>query len=68
MTEAIHVALQKKDLLPHKHMLDTGYLDAELRLTSQQQDGVELVGPTRLAYHWQARNGQGFATTNFSVN
>jgi transposase len=68
VTEQIHVALQKKDLLPNKHIVDTGYLDAELLLSSQQQYGVELVGPTRPDYHWQARNGQGFAAANFSVD
>ena len=34
VTAQIHTALQAKDLLPHRHIVDTGYLDAELLVTS----------------------------------
>lgn len=68
VTEQIHAALQAKDLLPDKHIVDTGYLDAELLVTSQQQYGIDLVGPTRLDYRWQAKEGQGFAAVNFFVD
>ncbi len=45
-----------------------GYLDAELLVTSQQQYGIDLVGPTRLDYRWQAKEGKGFAAVNFAVD
>ena len=69
MTTPIHAALQAKDLLPGDHLVDTGYLDAELLVTSQQSFGVNLVGPTRLDTGWQTRQEEGgFAAENFKVD
>jgi transposase len=68
MTPVIHEGLQAKGLLPGKHLADTGYVDAELFVQSRQQYQVDLVGPTRADYHWQARAGQGFAADNFRVD
>ncbi|MEO0935999.1 MAG: transposase, partial [Cyanobacteria bacterium J06641_2] len=67
-TPAIHESLKSQDLLPSQHIVDTGYLDAELLAITEQQYGVELIGPTRNDYHWQSREGKGFAAANFSVN
>ena len=36
VTAQLHAALQEKDLLPSRHIVDTGYLDAELLATSQR--------------------------------
>lgn len=41
VTEAIHTSLATRNLLPNKHIVDTGYLDAELLVTSQTQHQVE---------------------------
>lgn len=59
-TPKIHTALQQRDLLPGMHIVDTGFLDADLLVRSQERYGVDLLGPTRLDYHWQARAGAGF--------
>lgn len=67
-TQPIHEALKSKDLLPSQHIVDTGYLDAELLATTKQQYDVELIGPTRNDYHWQSKEGKGFAAANFSVD
>jgi transposase len=50
----LHAALQEKVLLPSRHMVDTGYRDAELPATSRRDYGVELWGPTRQDVRWQA--------------
>jgi transposase len=68
LTPEIHQALKEKDLLPERHIVDTGYLDAELLVDSQQQFGVDLIGPTRPDYKWQAREGTGFAAEHFHIN
>lgn len=68
VTPVIHHALQEKGLLPATHLVDTGYLDAELLVTSQRDYHVDLLGPTRSDYHWQARAGQGFAVHNFQLD
>lgn len=68
VTPSIHRALQKKDLLPHPHIVDTGYLDAALLVASQRDFGVELLGPPRPDVKWQAQAAQGFAAENFSID
>jgi transposase len=68
VTERIHTSLAKHNLLPSKHIVDTGYLDADLLVSSQTQYQVELLGPTRLNYRWQAKAGKGFAADNFVVD
>jgi transposase len=68
LTATIHAALAGKQLLPDEHLVDTGYVDAELLVASQQDYGVDLVGPTRPDVKWQARAGQGFAAADFRVD
>jgi transposase len=64
----IHAALKTKDLLPLTHIADTNYLDAELFTASQQDYGVDLLGPTRQDNKWQAQAKQGFAAQDFKVD
>ncbi len=64
----IHEALAERDLLPDVHIVDTGYVDAEELVSSRQQHGVDLFGPTREDDHWQAREGTGFAAEQFVVD
>ena len=68
VTSAIHEALQAKQLRPSLHIVDTGYLDAALLVTSQQEHGVELLGPTRPDYKWQAQAGQGFDASHLTID
>jgi transposase len=68
LTPAIHEALEDKQLLPAEHLLDTGYLDAELFATIPQAYGVDLIGPTRPDVKPQARAGQGFAAADFMID
>ncbi len=67
-TPQIHAALQQRGLLPRTHIVDTGFLDAELLVESQDHYGIDLLGPTRLDYHWQAREGAGFDAQHFPIN
>ena len=60
--------MQKKNLLPRVHLVDTGYVYAQWLLDSQSEYGVSLLGPTRADYHWQARSAEGFAARNFVVD
>jgi len=64
----IHEALQQRDLLPGVHLVDTGYVDAAELVSSQQDYEVDLCGPTRQDYHWQAREETGFEASQFVVD
>ena len=64
----IQAALQAKDLLPGLQLADTGYVAADQMVLSQNTYGIELVGPPRADYHWQAHAAQGFAAQDFKVD
>jgi len=66
-TEEIHQGLQGKDLLPQMHLVDTGYVDAELLVNTRQAYGVTLLGPPRTDNSWQAREG-GYDLSRFRVD
>jgi len=67
-TMPIHAALQQRGLLPAQHIVDTGYLDASLLVSSTHDYQVDLLGPTRLDKRWQAQAGQGFDAAHFSID
>jgi transposase len=68
VTPLIHAALEGHDLLPGTHIVDTGFLDAQLLVASRQVYDVDLLGPTRLDYHWQARERNGFAAEHVRID
>lgn len=66
-TADIHQELKGKDLLPGMHLVDAGYIDAQLLVQSREQYGVTLFGPTRQNPSWQARE-DGYDQTQFAVD
>lgn len=68
VTEPIHQHLADKALLPTQHLVDRGYVDIELLLTSQTKYGLELVGPMRPNPGWQAAAKNGFSAADFKVD
>jgi transposase len=68
VTNPIHEPWHATQLLPRLHMVDTGYLEAELLVSSQRDDGVELLGPTSPDDTWQAHAGQGFDASHFVID
>jgi transposase len=66
-TAPIHDSLHKRDLLPGRHLVDTGYVDAELLVQSRERYQVELFGPTCYGASWQAREG-GFDRSQFTID
>ena len=68
VTERIHVALKAKDLLPSEHLLDTGYIDAELLVNASLNYGVAICGPVKKDVLWQANTGDGFGLSDFQIN
>lgn len=66
-TAEIHEGLAHKGLLPERHLVDTGYVDAELIVNSRSKYSVELLGPTRYNPSWQARSG-GYESSHFQVD
>jgi transposase len=69
-----HEALQNKKLLPGEHLLDAGYVDADLLVSSRREYGIEVVGPVRPDVSWQAKAakaskaGEGYDVSAFTVD
>ena len=68
MGPAIHRALAQRDLLPSMHLLDGGYVDADLLVTAQAQHQIEVVGPTFGSYSRQRREAQGYDLAAFVID
>jgi transposase len=68
VTPFVHHHLAARGLLPAVHVVDTGFLDAELLVTSQRDFDVKLLGPTRRDRRWQARANAGFGMEHFHVD
>ncbi len=51
-TTAIHAALAGKGLAPAEHLVDAGYVDAELLVRSREELGIDLLGPPRPNPSW----------------
>ena len=68
VVDEVHQKLSAKQLLPADHLLDAGYINADLMVRSQQEHGVELCGPPRRDTAWQAQAGKGFAASDFTFD
>jgi transposase len=68
MTEPIHEDLARRGLLPAEHYLDSGYPSADLLISSLARYGITLVTPMLADTSPQARAGQGFDRTAFTVD
>jgi transposase len=63
----LHRDLAEGSRLPREHLVDQGYMDAGLVVTSRAEHGVTLVGPLPGDQSWQAAAAQGFALPDFTV-
>lgn len=68
VTGAIHAALAARELLPAKHIADTGFVNSKLFVESSEEYGISLIGPTRSDNHWQAKEKTGFSAQNFVID
>ncbi len=68
MTATIQEKLAQHHLLPEEQIVDTGYVDADLLVSSQQHYGIRLVGPVLSDNSWQAKAGKGFDLAHFQID
>lgn len=66
-TAMIQAQLVKMELKPEEHIVDTGYVDADLLVSSHQQ-GITLLGPVLSDNSWQAKAGKGFDQAHFQID
>ena len=63
----IQQRLAERDLLPTEHLVDAGYVTAQLLVDSQQR-GVTLLGPMMADPSWQAKQNKGYAAADFRID
>ncbi len=68
VTAPIQEDLAQHDLLPEDQVVDTGYVDADLLVSSQEQYGIRLLGPVLSDNSWQAKAGKGFDVAHFQLD
>jgi transposase len=68
MGPAIHQDLADRDLLPGRHLLDSGYVDADLLVTAQTPHQIDVVGPPFGSYSRQRREGKGYDLQAFAID
>ncbi len=68
VVEPIHFSLGEKSLLPEEHLMDLGYVTAGHLVSSQENYGIELIGPVRNDPTWQAKHHPKFANSNFQID
>jgi transposase len=54
--------------LPGQHLLDAGYIDAELLVTAQSRYHIEGVGPLSANAGWQSRAATGYGLEAFELD
>ena len=68
VTTTIQDALAQADLLPDEQVVDTGYVDGDLLVSSQRDYGIRLLGPVLPDTSWQAKADKGFDLAHFQVD
>ena len=68
MTGVIHDGIARKNLMPGRHYIDSGYLSAAVVVAARQTWGVALIGPLLADTSAQARAGNGYARADFTVS
>lgn len=67
VVDEIHDRLETKGLLPGEHLMDAGYISAELLLTAPSQRGVRVIGPVRPMTR-RTVQGTGYNKASFTID
>jgi transposase len=68
VTASIQHPLAQAELLPDEQIVDTGYVDADLLVSSQRDYGIGLLGPVLADTSWQAKAGKGLDLAHLQVD
>jgi transposase len=66
-TDLIQQSLVAKGLPPREHLVDSGYVDAEL-LCKSEDKGITLIGPPRKDKSWQAKIEGAYDHSYFQID
>ena len=66
--ENLHGSLSRQKISPSQHLVDAGYVDSELLVTSNKNYKIDLIGPPPGDSQWQAREAKGFSLADFKID
>jgi transposase len=64
----LHEHLAEQDLLPSQHLMDMGYVDAEVLAESQRRYQVDIVGPVMPDTSWSSQEADRFDHRHFRID
>jgi len=64
----LHEQLAEQKLLPDQHLVDMGYVDAEVLAQSHTRYQVDVVGPVPPDVSWQTKAASGFDHSQFTID
>ncbi|WP_329276511.1 IS1182 family transposase [Streptomyces sp. NBC_01451] len=68
LTEQIHDDLAQAALVPAEHVVDAAYITPAHVQRAQQVHAITLLGPIVADHSRQAKNGEGFGKSAFTIN
>ncbi len=68
ITQPLQTTLVEQGLSPGTHLLDTGYIDIENMVVSQEAHGIAICGPLPPDTSWQARTADAYDSATFQVD
>lgn len=70
VSQTIHAALAEQGLKPKEHFVDAAYVSANLLVSAQREDGIEMLGPVSKLQDvsWQAREQTGYDASQFKID
>jgi transposase len=66
--EELHEDEAARELLPHQHLVDTGYVDADVLAGSQMRYQVDLIGPVIPDTSWASKAADRFEHSDFLID
>ena len=68
MGAPIEQDLAKRDLLPGSHLMDSGYVVADLLVSAPRDHQIDVVGPALSSSSRQGREGRGYDVHSFAID
>ncbi len=68
IVEDLHTRLDEQQMLPDQHLMDMGYVDAEVLAESQARHQVDIVGPVMPDTSWASKEAGRFDHSQFLID
>jgi transposase len=68
MLPTVQVGLAERNLLPHEHLVDSGYMSAAHIVVSQREHSVQLLGPVLPDPSWRTKTNGAFGVAAFTID